>query len=163
DTFDGHLDLARTSAADRELLATVARVMRDTAMVLSGGDARPDLAALEIARSASAAHMRQTAGVPAADSHTGDVADAGIGVTASAAGATALRALAGTVVGFVVGAALLLVIGTGQASLWLALPIAVLVASYAPGTAPCAVGQAAFTVTVVVLFNLLVPVGWKVG
>ena len=43
------------------------------------------------------------------------------------------------------------------------LPIAVLVAAYAPGTAPFAVGQAAFTVTVAVLFNLLVPVGWKVG
>ncbi len=36
-------------------------------------------------------------------------------------------------------------------------------AAYAPGTAPFAVGQAAFTVTVAVLFNLLVPVGWKVG
>ena len=287
DTFDGHLDLARTSAADRELLATVAQVMRDTATVLSGGDATPDLAALEVARGASAAHMRGTADVPAGTG-TGDVADAGVGVTAalavhaqtiavatrnaaedaliasrraapatiakerrqwygetssiavlaaggtsvrhraerglasllsatsvvmrhasirsvwfrnsargavalaaavavadvssvqhafwvvlgtlsvlrtnaSATGATALRALAGTVVGFIVGAALLLVIGTGQTALWVALPIAVLVASYAPGTAPFAVGQAAFTVTVLVLFNLLVPVGWEVG
>ncbi len=290
DTFDGHLDLARTSAADRELLATVAQVMRDTATVLSGGEARPDLAALEMARSASAAHMREMADVPAADADNGDVADAGVGViaalavhaqtiavatrnaaedaliaarraspatiakerrqwygetgsiavraavadgtsarhraerglaslmgatsvvmrhasirsvwflnsargaaalaaavavadissvqhafwvvlgtlsvlrtNASATGATALRALAGTAVGFIVGAALLLAIGTGQTSLWVALPIAVFVASYAPGTAPFAVGQAAFTVTVLVLFNLLVPVGWKVG
>ena len=45
----------------------------------------------------------------------------------------------------------------------MALPIAVFVAAYAPGTAPFAVGQAAFTVTVAILFNLLVPVGWKVG
>ena len=43
------------------------------------------------------------------------------------------------------------------------LPVAVLIASYAPGTAPFTVGQAAFTITVAVLFNLLVPVGWKVG
>ena len=43
------------------------------------------------------------------------------------------------------------------------LPVAVFVAAYAPGTAPFAVGQAAFTVTIAVLFNLLVPVGWKVG
>ncbi len=35
--------------------------------------------------------------------------------------------------------------------------------AYAPGTLPFAFGQAAFTVVVVVLFNLLVPVGWKVG
>lgn len=47
--------------------------------------------------------------------------------------------------------------------LWVALPIAVLVAAYAPGTAPFAVGQAAFTVTVAIPFNLLVPVGWSVG
>lgn len=289
DTFDGHLDLARTSAADRDLLANVARVMRATATVLTGGDARPDLAALEKARGASAAHMREGADVAAADVDAGDIADAGNGVTAalavhaqtlavatrnaaedaliasrraspatiakerhlwygesggtavpaaalgaglwrraerglaslldatsvamrhasirsvlflnsvrgaaalaaavavadlssvqhafwvvlgtlsvlrtsaSATGATALRALAGTVAGFIVGAALLLAIGTAQTSLWVALPIAVLVASYAPGTAPFAVGQAAFTVTVLVLFNLLVPVGWKVG
>ena len=82
---------------------------------------------------------------------------------AASTGATALRALAGTVLGFAVGAALVLGIGTGQTALWIALPVAVLVASYAPGTAPFTVGQAAFTVTVVVLFNLLAPAGWKVG
>ena len=54
-------------------------------------------------------------------------------------------------------------IGTNTAVLWAALPVAVFVAAYAPGTAPFAVGQAAFTVTVAVLFNLLAPVGWKVG
>ena len=82
---------------------------------------------------------------------------------ASATGATALRALAGTVLGFVVGGALLIGIGTSTAALWVALPVAVLIAAYAPGTTPFIVGQAAFTVTVAVLFNLLVPVGWKVG
>jgi uncharacterized membrane protein YccC len=82
---------------------------------------------------------------------------------AAATGSTVMRALAGTVAGFVIGAVLLLVIGTGPAALWIALPVAILVAAYSPGTAPFAVGQAAFTVTVVVLFNLLVPAGWKVG
>jgi uncharacterized membrane protein YccC len=82
---------------------------------------------------------------------------------ASATGSTVLRALAGTVVGFAVGAAFMLAIGTSPTALWIALPVAVLVAAYSPGTAPFAVGQAAFTVTVVVLFNLLVPAGWKVG
>ena len=38
-----------------------------------------------------------------------------------------------------------------------------LVAAYTPGTAPFVVGQAAFTVTVVVLFNLLAPAGWQIG
>src|SRR6202043_3888481 len=62
-----------------------------------------------------------------------------------------------------IGAGLILAIGSHTNALWAALPLAVLVASYAPGTAPFAVGQAAFTVTISVLYNILVPVGWKVG
>jgi uncharacterized membrane protein YccC len=76
---------------------------------------------------------------------------------------TALRALGGTVIGFVIGALLLLGIGTSTPALWAALPIAIAVAAYAPGTLPFTFGQAAFTVVIVVLFNLLVPAGWKVG
>jgi uncharacterized membrane protein YccC len=76
---------------------------------------------------------------------------------------TALRALGGTVIGFAVGALLLLGIGTSTPALWVAFPIALAVAAYAPGTLPFAFGQAAFTVVVVVLFNLLAPAGWKVG
>jgi uncharacterized membrane protein YccC len=83
--------------------------------------------------------------------------------TAASTGSTAWRALAGTVAGFAVGAALLLAIGTGPTALWIALPFAVFVAAYSPGTMPFLVGQAAFTVVVVVIFNLLVPAGWKVG
>jgi uncharacterized membrane protein YccC len=83
--------------------------------------------------------------------------------SAASTGATAMRALLGTVIGFVVGAALLLVIGTGAGALWIALPIAVLIASYAPGALPFAVGQAAFTVVISVLFNLIAPIGWSIG
>ena len=43
------------------------------------------------------------------------------------------------------------------------LPLAVLVAGFAPQTVSFAAGQAAFTVAVVILFNLLQPVGWQVG
>src|SRR5579875_2500114 len=82
---------------------------------------------------------------------------------AAGTGSTAMRALAGTVGGFAVGAALLLGIGTAPAALWAVLPAAILVAAYVPGTAPFAAGQAAFTILVFVLFNLLVPVGWTVG
>lgn len=82
---------------------------------------------------------------------------------AASTGATALRALAGTVAGSAIGAGLVLAIGSSQVALWVAFPVALAVAAYAPGTAPFAVGQAAFTVLLVVLFNLLVPVGWKVG
>ena len=82
---------------------------------------------------------------------------------ASATGATALSALAGTALGFVIGGALLIVIGARSDALWAVLPIAIFVAAYAPGTAPFAIGQAAFTVAIAVLFNLIAPVGWKVG
>ena len=82
---------------------------------------------------------------------------------AASTGSIALRALWGTAVGFAIGGALLVVIGSSSAALWAVLPVAVFVAAYAPGTAPFAVGQAAFTVTVAVIFNLLVPVGWEVG
>ena len=82
---------------------------------------------------------------------------------ASATGSTALRALLGTAIGFAVGGLFIVAIGTDQAALWAALPVAVFVAAYAPGTAPFAVGQAGFTVVVSVLFNLLVPEGWKIG
>ncbi len=82
---------------------------------------------------------------------------------AASTGATALRALAGTAAGFVVGSALMIGIAGHTGWLWAALPVAVLVCAYAPGTAPFAVGQGAFTVFVIVLFNIIVPLGWRVG
>jgi uncharacterized membrane protein YccC len=82
---------------------------------------------------------------------------------AASTGSTAFRALVGTAIGFVVGGVLLIAIGKGSGALWAVLPVAVFIAAYSPGTAPFAIGQAAFTITVGLLFNLLAPVGWKVG
>ncbi len=83
--------------------------------------------------------------------------------SATATGSTAMRALVGTVIGFAIGAVLMLAIGTSPTVLWVIYPLAVLVAAYTPGTAPFAVGQASFTITIIVLFNLIVPAGWRVG
>ncbi len=257
DAFDGHIDLTKGCAADRNLLRTAAGLFDDTRALLAGQAADPDFAALEAAREESAAQLRELsgrAGEPdsrlaaaqavhaqsiagvargaAADaliasSHgsleatvgmlvsTSGVAGLARAVTlvrrhatfrsvwflnslrgavalaaavaiadlsgvqhgfwvvlgtlsvlrtsAASTGSTAWRALAGTVVGFIIGGALLIAIGTSPDALWAVLPVAVLVAAYAPGTTPFLVGQAAFTVTIVVLFNLLVPVGWTVG
>jgi uncharacterized membrane protein YccC len=82
---------------------------------------------------------------------------------ATSTGASAIRAVLGTTIGFAIGAALLLAVGTNSTALWLVLPFVVLLAGYAPGAFPFAVGQAAFTLTVAFLFNLLEPVGWHVG
>ncbi len=78
-------------------------------------------------------------------------------------GTSILSAVAGTAVGLVVGAGLVIAIGTHDGALWAVLPVAVLLAAYAPRAISFAVGQAGFTVFVLVLFNLLAPVGWRVG
>lgn len=80
-----------------------------------------------------------------------------------ATGSTAIRAVAGTVVGCGIGAAVLLVIGTGDAALSIVLPVAIFIASYAPAAMSFAASQAAFTLVVLILFNLIEPVGWKIG
>jgi uncharacterized membrane protein YccC len=82
---------------------------------------------------------------------------------ALATGSSILNALAGTAVGIVVGAALVIAIGTHEAVLWGVLPVAVLLAAYAPRAISFAAGQAGFTVALFVLFNLIQPTGWKVG
>ena len=78
-------------------------------------------------------------------------------------GANALRAVAGTVSGFVVGSVLLVALGPHLDLLWAVLPFAVLVAGVAPSAISFAVGQAGFTVAVVIVFNIIDPIGWKVG
>jgi uncharacterized membrane protein YccC len=78
-------------------------------------------------------------------------------------GQNVLRGLAGTVVGFVVGGALLELIGTDTTLLWFLLPVAILFAGFAPAAISFAAGQAAFTLTLVFLYNIIQPVGWKVG
>jgi hypothetical protein len=78
-------------------------------------------------------------------------------------GQSVVRGLLGTVVGFVAGAGLLALIGTSTTVLWLLLPPAVLVAGFAPAAISFAAGQAAFTLTIVVLFNIVQPAGWRVG
>ena len=74
-----------------------------------------------------------------------------------------ITALAGTAVGLVIGAALVLGIGTHESVLWIVLPFAVLLAAYAPRAISFAAGQAGFTVTLFILFNIIQPVGWRVG
>ncbi len=74
-----------------------------------------------------------------------------------------LSALGGTAVGLVAGALLVLGIGTHETVLWGVLPVAILIATYAPRAISFAAGQAAFTVVLFVLFNLIQPVGWRVG
>ena len=57
-------------------------------------------------------------------------------------GATALRAVGGTAVGFVIGSAIMIGVGGHTAVLWVLLPLAVLVSGVAPSMISFAAGQA---------------------
>jgi uncharacterized membrane protein YccC len=78
-------------------------------------------------------------------------------------GQNVLRGLLGTVVGFAVGAAIVELVGTDSTLLWVLLPPAVLFAGLAPAAISFAAGQAAFTLTLLILFNILAPEGWQIG
>ncbi|HVB93349.1 MAG TPA: FUSC family protein, partial [Acidimicrobiales bacterium] len=78
-------------------------------------------------------------------------------------GATALRAVGGTAVGFVVGSAIMVGVAGDPVLLWVLLPLSVLVSGVAPSMISFAAGQAGFTVVVVILFNIIAPTGWTVG
>lgn len=78
-------------------------------------------------------------------------------------GTKVVRAVIGTVVGFIIGAVLIELIGVDPQVLWVALPVVAFFAAYVPGVASFAAGQAAFTMLVLIVFNLIQPSGWKVG
>jgi hypothetical protein len=74
-----------------------------------------------------------------------------------------LRALFGTLLGFVIGGGIVAVIGTNHAVLWTLLPVVAFVAASAPAVISFIAGQAAFTVFTIILFNIIAPIGWQVG
>jgi len=78
-------------------------------------------------------------------------------------GATAVRAVSGTALGVVAGSVIMLGVGDHTVLLWALLPLAVLVSGIAPSMISFVAGQAAFSLMVIVLFNILQPVGWRVG
>jgi uncharacterized membrane protein YccC len=78
-------------------------------------------------------------------------------------GQNALRGLLGTVAGFVVGGVIVYGVGVDTTVLWVLLPPAVAFAGLAPAAISFAVGQAAFTTTLLILYNIIGPVGWQIG
>ncbi|HTR74232.1 MAG TPA: FUSC family protein [Solirubrobacterales bacterium] len=83
--------------------------------------------------------------------------------SALATGTTVVEALTGTFIGILVGGLIVIAIGDHTALLWVVLPFAILLGAYSPRAISFTAGQAGFTIVIVVLFNLLNPVGWKVG
>jgi uncharacterized membrane protein YccC len=78
-------------------------------------------------------------------------------------GTRVLRAVAGTAVGFILGAIVIELLGVDPVVLWTLLPIVAFGSAYVPEVASFVAGQAAFTMMVLINFNLIVPTGWQVG
>lgn len=78
-------------------------------------------------------------------------------------GTRVVRAVAGTALGFVLGAALIELVGVQPVVLWILLPVVAFGSAYVPEVGSFIAGQAAFTMMVLINFNLIVPTGWRVG
>ncbi|MDO3636133.1 FUSC family protein [Mycolicibacterium arseniciresistens] len=78
-------------------------------------------------------------------------------------GTRVLRAVAGTGIGFVVGVVVIELVGVDHAVMWLLLPLVAFGSAWVPEVASFIAGQAAFTMMVLIIFNLIQPTGWSVG
>jgi uncharacterized membrane protein YccC len=78
-------------------------------------------------------------------------------------GRTVVLAVVGNAIGVVVGGLFALVAGNHPALMWAAFPIAVFGAAYAATTIGFMMSQAAFTINLIVVFNLISPAGWQIG
>ena len=61
------------------------------------------------------------------------------------------------------GSAIMIGVADHTVLLWVLLPLAVLLSGVAPSMISFAAGQAGFTLVVIILFNIIQPIGWKVG
>jgi len=78
-------------------------------------------------------------------------------------GRTIILAVLGNVLGVAVGGLFAAVAGNHPTLMWIAFPIAVFGAAYAATTIGFMLSQAAFTINLIVVFNLISPAGWQVG
>lgn len=78
-------------------------------------------------------------------------------------GTRVLRAVAGTALGFGVGVAVIELVGVDPVVMWLLLPVVAFGSAFVPEVASFIAGQAAFTMMVLIIFNLIQPSGWAVG
>jgi uncharacterized membrane protein YccC len=78
-------------------------------------------------------------------------------------GRTAIQAVIGNAIGVLVGGLFAVLAGNHPAVMWAAFPIAVFGAAYAATTIGFMASQAAFTINLIIVFNLISPAGWQVG
>ena len=78
-------------------------------------------------------------------------------------GTTAVRAVTGTVIGFVIGAMIIGLLGIDPIVMWMLLPLVAFGSTYVSQVGSFMAGQAMFTMMVFIVFNLIQPTGWQVG
>ncbi len=78
-------------------------------------------------------------------------------------GKTAVQAIVGTIGGFVVGTAVVLAFGDNPTMLWVLFPITVFLSGYTPGAISLPVGQASFTVFVIVFYGIVAGADVQTG
>ncbi len=78
-------------------------------------------------------------------------------------GRTTIQALAGSSLGVLVGGLFAALVGGNTLVMWVALPFTVFLAAYAATTVGFVLSQAAFSVNLIIVFNLISPAGWQVG
>ena len=78
-------------------------------------------------------------------------------------GTSVVQAVVGNTIGVIVGGLFAVLAGNHPAVMWTAFPIAVFFAAYAATTIGFMASQAAFTINLIIVFNLISPAGWQVG
>jgi uncharacterized membrane protein YccC len=78
-------------------------------------------------------------------------------------GTRVVRAVTGTGIGFVLGVIVIELVGVDPVVMWVLLPVVAFGSAYVPEIASFIAGQAAFTMMVLITFNLIAPTGWSVG
>lgn len=78
-------------------------------------------------------------------------------------GTRMVRAVSGTVAGFVLGAVVIALLGVHPVVMWVLLPIVAFGSAYLPSVVSFTAGQALFTMLVLTIYNLINPAGWRVG
>ncbi len=78
-------------------------------------------------------------------------------------GRTVIQAVAGNAIGVLIGGLFAIFAGDHPLLMWIAFPIAIFGAAYSVTTIGFMASQAAFTINLIIVFNLISPAGWQVG
>lgn len=83
--------------------------------------------------------------------------------SASSTRTTVRRALTGTVIGFIIGSVVVSAVGIHPEMLWILLPLVSFGSAYVLVVGSFTASQAMFTMQILIVFNMMQPIGWQIG